>query len=117
MVPGHPGGGPLLYSEQGLFHTTITSSTWDESIKRWIVKTDRGDDMKAKFVMLANGILAGAYVAYKLLRELGGATAVGPILVGLPHPVNALALGATVDDVVNMAAITVNQVITRGRNQ
>ena len=31
----------------------------------------------------------------------------GPILVGLPHPVNALALGATVDDVVNMAAITV----------
>jgi phosphotransacetylase len=37
--------------------------------------------------------------------------------VGLPHPVNALALGATVDDVVNMAAITVNQVITRGRNR
>ena len=61
--------------------------------------------------------LAAGNIAYKLLRELGGATAVGPILVGLPHPVNALALGATVDDVVNMAAITVNQVITRGRNQ
>merc|ERR1719191_1179619 len=43
--------------DSGLFHTTITSSTWDESIKRWIVKTDRGDAMKAKFVVLANGIL------------------------------------------------------------
>merc|ERR550514_1573397 len=43
--------------ESGLFHTTITSSTWDEGMKRWIVKTDRGDDMKAKFVILANGIL------------------------------------------------------------
>jgi len=61
--------------------------------------------------------LAAGNIAYKLLRELGGASAVGPILVGLPHPVNALALGATVDDVVNMAAITVNQVITRGRGQ
>ncbi len=61
--------------------------------------------------------LAAGNIAYKLLRELGGATAVGPILVGLPRPVNVLALGATVDDVVNMAAITVNQVIIQGRNQ
>jgi malate dehydrogenase (oxaloacetate-decarboxylating)(NADP+) len=61
--------------------------------------------------------LAAGNIAYKLLRELGGASAVGPVLVGLPRPVNALALGATVDDVVNMAAITVNQVITQGRKQ
>ena len=55
--------------------------------------------------------LPSANIAYKLLRELGGATAIGPILVGLARPVNALALGATVDDIVNMAAITVNQAI------
>ena len=61
--------------------------------------------------------LAAGNIAYKLLRELGGATAVGPILVGLPRPVNALALGATVDDVVNMVAITVNQVISRSQSQ
>ncbi len=61
--------------------------------------------------------LASGNIAYKLLRELGGATAVGPILVGLPRPVNVLALGATVDDVVNMAAITVNQVINQGRSK
>jgi malate dehydrogenase (oxaloacetate-decarboxylating)(NADP+) len=52
-------------------------------------------------------------IAYKLLRELGGATAVGPILVGLAKPVNVLALGSTVSDIVNMAAITVNQVLER----
>ena len=51
-------------------------------------------------------------IAYKLLRELGGATAVGPILVGARKPINVLALGATVSDIVHMAAITANQALT-----
>lgn len=55
--------------------------------------------------------LTSGNIAYKLLRELGGATAVGPILVGVRKPVNVLALGASVSDVVNMAAITVNQAL------
>jgi phosphotransacetylase len=42
---------------------------------------------------------------------------VGPVIVGLPHPVNALALGSTVDDIVNMAAITVNQVATKAKKR
>jgi malate dehydrogenase (oxaloacetate-decarboxylating)(NADP+) len=57
--------------------------------------------------------LSSANIAYKLLRELGGATAVGPVLVGLSKPVNALALGSTVEDIVNMAAITANQILSR----
>ncbi len=61
--------------------------------------------------------LSSGNIAYKLLRELGGATAVGPVIVGLPHPVNALALGSSVDDIVNMSAITVNQVTTKRRSQ
>merc|ERR1719387_3187805 len=40
-----------------LCHTTITEQAWDASLRRWIVKTSRGDEMKAKFVILANGIL------------------------------------------------------------
>ncbi len=55
--------------------------------------------------------LASGNIAYKLLRELGEATAIGPILYGLARPVNALALGSGVPEIVNMAAITVNQVL------
>jgi malate dehydrogenase (oxaloacetate-decarboxylating)(NADP+) len=57
--------------------------------------------------------LASGNIAYKLLRELGGATAVGPVILGLRRPVNVLALGAAVRDIVNSAAITVHQVLER----
>src|SRR5260370_39461296 len=40
-----------------LFHTTVDATTWDEASGRWIVETDRGDKMRARFVILANGIL------------------------------------------------------------
>src|SRR5690242_2090365 len=40
-----------------LFHTTVEATTWDEAAGRWIVETDRGDKMRARFVILANGIL------------------------------------------------------------
>jgi cyclohexanone monooxygenase len=40
-----------------LFHTTVAATTWDEESGRWIVETDRGDKMRARFVVLANGIL------------------------------------------------------------
>ncbi|MDQ6984178.1 MAG: phosphate acyltransferase, partial [Ghiorsea sp.] len=44
-------------------------------------------------------------IAYKLLKELSGATAIGPILMGLPQQVHVLQTGASVDDIVNMATI------------
>ena len=59
--------------------------------------------------------LASGNIAYKLLRDLGGATAIGPIIHGLGSPVNVLAVGSTVDDVVNVAAITVGQVLDRAK--
>ncbi len=40
-----------------LFHTTVEETAWDESTGRWTVKTDRGDSMRARYVILANGIL------------------------------------------------------------
>ncbi len=40
-----------------LFHTTVEETTWDEASGRWTVDTDRGDAMRARFVILANGIL------------------------------------------------------------
>ncbi len=51
--------------------------------------------------------LQSANVAYKLVPRLGGAEAIGPILVGMRKPVHVLPLGSEVKDIVNMAAIAV----------
>ncbi len=45
------------FYERCLFHTTVTETVWDEAAARWTVKTDRGDAMRSRFVVLANGIL------------------------------------------------------------
>jgi cyclohexanone monooxygenase len=39
------------------FQTEVTEMRWDEAAQRWIVKTNRGDAMKARFVVMANGPL------------------------------------------------------------
>ncbi len=46
-------------------------------------------------------------IAYKLLARLGGAEAIGPILMGMNKPVHVLQRGDDVNDIVNMAAIAV----------
>jgi len=51
--------------------------------------------------------LTSANIAYKLLGKLGGATAIGPILLGIRKPVYLLAPGVDVNDIVNMAAMAV----------
>src|ERR1700681_1897500 len=38
-----------------VFRTTVTSTVWNDKEKLWTVGTDRGDRMKAKFVICANG--------------------------------------------------------------
>ena len=44
--------------ELAVFHTTITSTVWDEDEEMWNLTTDRGDHMKARFVICANGTLS-----------------------------------------------------------
>jgi malate dehydrogenase (oxaloacetate-decarboxylating)(NADP+) len=46
-----------------------------------------------------------ASISTKMLKELGGATVIGPILVGLSHSVQICGFGAKDSDIVNMAAI------------
>jgi cation diffusion facilitator CzcD-associated flavoprotein CzcO len=41
-----------------LFQTTVTSTVWDEAEQIWRVGTDRGDQMRARFVICANGTLS-----------------------------------------------------------
>jgi malate dehydrogenase (oxaloacetate-decarboxylating)(NADP+) len=51
--------------------------------------------------------LGSANVAYKLMLRIGGAEALGPIVMGLRKPVHVLQRGATVEEIVNVAAIAV----------
>jgi malate dehydrogenase (oxaloacetate-decarboxylating)(NADP+) len=51
--------------------------------------------------------LAAGNVAYNLLKEVGGADAIGPILLGLKKPVHVLQLGSSVRSIYNMALVSV----------
>ncbi len=50
--------------------------------------------------------LQSGNIAYKLLASVGGATAIGPILVGVSKPVGALSMGSDVPSIVDVATIT-----------
>jgi len=43
--------------EKAVFSTEVTSLNWDESASRWIIKTNRGDEMRAKFIAMGTGPL------------------------------------------------------------
>jgi malate dehydrogenase (oxaloacetate-decarboxylating)(NADP+) len=49
--------------------------------------------------------LNAANIAYKLIKELDNALSIGPIMMGLKHPVHILQLGASVDEIVHMTAV------------
>ena len=51
--------------------------------------------------------LDAANITYKTIKELDNAVSVGPILIGLNKPIHILQLGASVDEIVNMSAISV----------
>ena len=44
--------------ENALFQTAVTSMRWDESLLRWIVRTNRDDVMRARFVVVCPGNLS-----------------------------------------------------------
>src|SRR6056297_60632 len=48
-------------------------------------------------------------IAYKLVQRIAKAEATGPVLQGMAAPINDLSRGCSVDDIVNLVAITANQ--------
>ena len=59
--------------------------------------------------------LSAANAAYKLLDQLGGADAIGPVLLGMAKPVHILQRGCSLQDVLNLA--TVASVDWQARNK
>ncbi len=62
-------------------------------------------DKKVNTLIFPN--LASGNIAYKLMQEMGGAEAIGPVLLGLKKPVHVLQLGSSVREIVNMITIAV----------
>ena len=59
--------------------------------------------------------LHSANISAKLLQKLGGGTVVGPLLIGLSKPVHIVQMGATVSDVVHMAALAADDAVAAER--
>lgn len=77
----------------------------DTAINLELLKQYPFDRMKEPANVLIFPTMQAGNIAYKLLRDLGGGTAIGPILLGLPKQAHVLQTGASVDDILNIAAI------------
>jgi len=74
-------------------------------VERILMKTYPFSRLKGAANVLIFPSLDAANISYKLLDRVGGADAIGPILVGMAQPVHVLQRGSEVNDIVNMAVI------------
>lgn len=69
-----------------------------------------GSEIAGKANILIFPTLETGNIAYKLVQRLTGAEAVGPVLQGMAAPINDLSRGCSVEDIINLVAITATQI-------
>src|SRR5712691_11731081 len=84
-------------------------------VERILTKTYPFAKLRSPANVLICPDLDAANIAYKLLNRIGGADAIGPILVGMAQPVHILQRGAEVNDIVNMAVIAAVDALEHSR--
>ncbi len=84
-------------------------------VERILTRTYPFSKLRSPANVLIFPSLDAANIAYKLLDRVGGAQAIGPILVGMNRPVHVLQRGAEVPDIVNMAVIAAVDALEHSR--
>lgn len=74
-----------------------------------------GSEVAGKANVLVFPDLQSGNIGYKMVERFSGTQAVGPVLQGMAAPVNDLSRGCSVDDIVNMIAITATQAQAAGK--
>ena len=70
--------------------------------------------LKGPANVLVMPAIHSASISTKMLQQIGGATVIGPLLVGLEKPVQICPIGAKMSDIVNMAALAAYDISNRG---
>jgi malate dehydrogenase (oxaloacetate-decarboxylating)(NADP+) len=87
----------------------------DTAIVQQILESDFPfNRIKGKVNVLIFPDLNSGNIAYKLMARIGGATVVGPIIVGLKKSIHVLQRGASVDEIINLSAIAVVDAKNKG---
>ncbi|MFC4406547.1 NADP-dependent malic enzyme [Haloarchaeobius iranensis] len=98
----------MLRNDDGIDYPVDGEMQADTAVVEEILRgTYEFSDLEDPANVLVFPNLEAGNIGYKLLQRLGGAEAIGPMLVGMDKPVHVLQRGDEVKDIVNLAGVAV----------